>query len=93
MSTERAIKKAGLAKKINSPAHESGEPQGRRGPGRPSTGDAKKGNPDYKLTTVFLPKRVYANAQAKLLQSNAERDQKRTVSDVLSEYLTQWVNE
>lgn len=93
MSTERATKKAGLRDKASSPAHKDGEPGGRRGPGRPSTGAAKKGNPDYKLTTVFLPKRVYANAQAKLLQANAERDQKRTVSDVLSEYLTQWVNE
>ncbi len=93
MSTERTIKTAGLRNKTSSPAHKNGEPEGRRGPGRPSTGDAKKGNPDYKLTTVFLPKRVYANAQAKLLQANAERDQKRTVSDVLSEYLTQWVNE
>jgi hypothetical protein len=62
-------------------------------PGRPSTGDSKKSNPNYKLTTVFLPKRIYADAQAKLLRSNAETDQRITVSDILSEYLTQWVKE
>jgi len=75
MPTERAIKK----------------PVVRRGPGRPTTGDAKKGNPDFQLTSVFLPKMAYANAQAILIRSNAAKGEKLTVSDILSEYLTQWV--
>ena len=93
MPMERASKKTGLRNQLSSLNLKEGAPEVRRGPGRPSTGDAKKGNPDYKLTTVFLPKRVYADAQAKLLKANAERDQKRTVSDVLSDYLTEWVNQ
>jgi hypothetical protein len=90
---ERASKKTGLRNQLSSLNLKEGAPEVKRGPGRPSTGDAKKGNPDYKLTTVFLPKRVYADAQAKLLKANAEGDQKRTVSDVLSDYLTEWVNQ
>lgn len=93
MPMERASKKTGLRNQLSSLNLKEGGPEVKRGPGRPSTGDAKKGNPDYKLTTVFLPKRVYADAQAKLLKANAERDQKRTVSDVLSDYLTEWVNQ
>ena len=93
MPMERASNKTGLRNQLSSLSLKEGAPEVRRGPGRPSTGDAKKGNPEYKLTTVFLPKRVYADAQAKLLKANAESDQKRTVSDVLSDYLTQWVNE
>jgi hypothetical protein len=93
MPMERASKKTGLRNQLSSLNLKEGAPEVKRGPGRPSTGDAKKGNPDYKLTTVFLPKRVYADAQAKLLKANAERDQKRTVSDVLSDYLTEWVNQ
>ncbi len=91
MPMERASRKTGLRSQLSSPARTDIPPEVRRGPGRPSTGDAKKNNPDYKLTTVFLPKRIYADAQAQLLKSNAERDEKLTVSDILSDYLTQWV--
>lgn len=93
MPMERGNNKTGLRNQLSSLNLKEGAPEVRRGPGRPSTGDAKKGNPDYKLTTVFLPKRIYADAQAKLLRSNAEKDEKLTVSDILSDYLTQWVSQ
>jgi hypothetical protein len=92
MPMERANRK-GLRNQLRSLNVKQEVPELRRGPGRPPTRDAKKGNPAYKLTTVFLPKHVYADAQAKLLKSNAAKDEKITVSDILSDYLTHWVNQ
>jgi hypothetical protein len=93
MPVERANRNTERQDNLSSPNLKEGAPEAKRSPGRPSTGDSKKSNPNYKLTTVFLPKRIYADAQAKLLRSNAETDQRITVSDILSEYLTQWVKE
>lgn len=94
MPMERASsKKTGLHNQLSSLNLKEGAPVVKRGPGRPSTGAAKKGNPEYTNTTIFLPKQVYADAQAKLIRANAVKDEKLTVSDILSDYLKQWVNE
>ncbi len=93
MPMERASNKTGLRNQLSSLSLKEGAPDVKRGPGRPSTGAAKKGNPDYTATSVFLPKQVYADAQAKLIKANAVKSEKLTVSDILSDYLKQWVNE
>ena len=88
MPVERANKKAAPGSRAGSVALREA-PESRRG--RPITGDAKKGNPDLTLTSVFLNKIAYADAKAILLKSNAVKGEKVTVSDILSDYLAQWV--
>ena len=69
--------------------------QARRNPGRPqkATTTARRQNPDLKMTTVYLDKKAYADAQVMLLRSNAEKNEEVTVSDILSGALVKWVNE
>lgn len=66
-----------------------------RRPGRPPKAikKARRQNPNLKMTTVYLDKKAYADAQAMLLRSNAEKNEEVTVSDILSGALVKWVSE
>ena len=64
----------------------------RRSPGRPpkATTNARRKNPDLTMTTDYLDRQTYTGAQVKLLRSNTEKNEKVTVSHILSDALVKW---
>ena len=63
----------------------------KRGRGRPAEPDAKHKNFAYRQATVLVPKVEYEEAKLILVRANLQKRESRSMSDLFSDLLVQWV--
>ena len=92
MPTSTPANKAGQVRGSQKRTKKSAEPVPiKRGPGRPAKPDAKHEDFAYQAKTIRLPKVEYEEAKLILVRLNVQGKEDRSVSDLLSDLLVQWV--